>query len=1057
MSNWTLKQVAGHYRLSVSDIKVFLREHFATPGRTFSGGDCDINHEEFNAIHQAFETGELGSRRRRVQDVEDLPVADAGRPISSADLDPLAPVSVRSQDGQPRPRAGHPVFMHVEVLDDLERPDTPKPIKKNLTRRIQELMAHGRANKTKGVKGTNAGYLRIPLGGTSGQQYYLWLVNRGERIRQQDTAEFYAEFPENARILRAVRHHDDTDNPRVLSLGAAKEYLAVEPENVMLRPEADGLAMPLTDSQLKIVAGGPIRFIQGQPGAGKTSSLHEATRRLSGRMLYLTWSRALAEHAREWLSVYAPEGLDVEVWTFLDLVTRVDPQTSPRPRPPRSERIATLTQLLGPHRARLGAWSQGNDLHTDELYAELHAHLFGAALPVDFRGRPACRGAFMPGKDGYLQAREPTLGAAAAQAYEVCGKLSPAEVGSLFPELDDAFARAHALLEGRLVLAPELFAFDWVLVDEIQDLTLLEQWLVLDVAARAGVTRGVRPGLIVAGDEAQTVRATGFEWGPLHDLVRARFGERDKIESHELTTNLRAPHDLASFINHIRHELYASIDKRQRPRGRQDEPHTEATVGRILQAQSGGPEGIEAVVRSFAGQGDAALVYTGDVVPAAWAEAAQRHNTVVWTSEQAKGLEFRVVAVLDVPETVTRIRWLADQAERSSQYAELARAAIDRFLVAVSRSNEVLVLLASQWGAETQAIDGLIRGAEAEGFLGLVDHEMLADLLSLDAADSHAQIDQLLQQSERLQDAGELEGARRLAQNALGLLGRAGRPGAAGDEQRRRVRRRHGLLVALQALASGERASLEEARKTLRAAKQEVAADVVLAVAKLGEEPTELAAQQNLAKVVDRLDDLQAKEPMLVIPVLERLATHLEGVVGRGHAPRTAKGREALTGALDWLASAAPTARDRFATARRGLLIAMLHDLADGGTEALIREFATLRTRIEGHPDLARLDARHAEAKGDHADATSRWRALGELEGAMRCARRLGDLRAVAEVAEALGAADLDRIRWGVELLELLERRPTRALHEDDANVLRRAVEAALPGGQAKGRGKRSS
>lgn len=1040
----TLGELASFHGLSLSVLKGFLKENFSTPGRSFAGGDAGLTKAEVSAIEAAVANGELSQRRALSKEEIEAPPKELGRPISGADLERLPSVEARREVGEASGHASFSVFVHGDVVEVLDRPDSPKNVKKNLTRRIQELMAHGRANKMKGVKGHNAGYLRIPLGGTSGQQYYLWLLNRGEKVKRQDTREFYESFPPKSRLLRAVRHHDDTSKSQVLSIGDVGEYIPFDPKRVIGSPDSEGLSDPLTADQQRIsCSGAPIRFIQGQPGAGKTTSLQDVTRHLSGRLLYLTWSTALAERAREWMRLTSPEDLKIEVWTFHEFVSRLDPEVSTARGTPISERLIRLAEGLNNVGGQLGAWWQNGQLLAGELYAELHAHLFGTTLPVDFRGRTAAVDELMPREADYLALRQEQLGGDAAQQAYMAAKMLVREgrVGSLFPELKDAFARARELSAGHLQLDEKEFGFQWVLIDEVQDLTTLEQWLVVDVSARCGAARGVRPGLVIAGDEAQTVRPTAFDWGALNNLVQARFGAGTEIEKHELDTNLRAPHDLALFINRVRSRLYRTINKRQRPSGRKETQPTEATVSRLLQLEIQSDDPL-ALLRSFAAQPDAAVIYTGDVVPERWREAAQELDTVVWTSEQAKGLEFRVVAVIQAPECVKEIQRLSQEAQKTPLYAELARAAIDRFLVAVSRSNETLVLLSEDWDQEAHSVLSEFVEEDAEGFLGQVSLDGLVELLDLDAADAREQIDQLLTQSRRLQETGDLVAALRLARNAHGLLGTPGRPGAAGEEQRSRVRRQLGVLLAIRALGARDPAPLREAQKTLRLAKRSKAADALICLIHVVDgKVRELDVQRELAELVNGLEGLRDEEPSLVQPVLDLVADHLEH---HAEPPRTSMGREVLVHVLEWLATSAPGSRKRFGAARSELLIGILEGLADASTPALVREFTELRARVEEHERLAIIDARHAEATEQYMDAAQRWRALRDGASALRCVRRTGDLREVAAIASEFGSTEMEQIRWSVAVLDLFDRRPSGSMHEDDLRALRAAIEKKL-------------
>ena len=81
----------------------------------------------------------------------------------------------------------------------------------------------------------------------------------------------------------------------------------------------------------------------------------------------------------------------------------------------------------------------------------------------------------------------------------------------IFPELAAAATAIRRLRDDEL---PEGFAeFDRVVVDEVQDLTLLETAVVVELCLAIARRRGHAPWLLAAGDDGQTVRPSGFDWG----------------------------------------------------------------------------------------------------------------------------------------------------------------------------------------------------------------------------------------------------------------------------------------------------------------------------------------------------------------------------------------------------------------------------------------------------------------------------------------------------------------------------------------------------------------
>ena len=104
---------------------------------------------------------------------------------------------------------------------------------------------------------------------------------------------------------------------------------------------------------------------------------------------------------------------------------------------------------------------------------------------------------------------------AASALLKVAGRIEPDAFGRIFPELAAATAAIGRLRADEL---PEGFAdFDRIVVDEAQDLTL-QTAVVVELCLAIARRRGHAPWLLAAGDDGQTVRPSGFDWGPLNDL-----------------------------------------------------------------------------------------------------------------------------------------------------------------------------------------------------------------------------------------------------------------------------------------------------------------------------------------------------------------------------------------------------------------------------------------------------------------------------------------------------------------------------------------------------------
>ena len=94
----------------------------------------------------------------------------------------------------------------------------------------------------------------------------------------------------------------------------------------------------------------------------------------------------------------------------------------------------------------------------------------------------------------------------------------------IFLELAAATAAIVRLLDDEL---PEGFeGFDRIVVDEVQDLAVLETSVGRRAVPGGRAPVGTRAVAAVPGDDGQTVRPSGFDWGPLNDRPAGRTPRR---------------------------------------------------------------------------------------------------------------------------------------------------------------------------------------------------------------------------------------------------------------------------------------------------------------------------------------------------------------------------------------------------------------------------------------------------------------------------------------------------------------------------------------------------
>lgn len=226
-------------------------------------------------------------------------------------------------------------------------------------------------------------------------------------------------------------------------------------------------------------------------------------------------------------------------------------------------------------------------------------------------------------------------------------------------------------------------AYDFVVIDEVQDLTPLELASALKVAQSWSSTL---PNLFVAGDEGQVVRPTFFEFAELNDLL---YQDQYKPATTTLGSNLRSPKVIADCVTRVKvfHRLllpkYRPADQKHRP----STYETDALLGLYVFEHQ---DEVSTLLSELTQHPTVQLIdlfedpqMIRDTLGVD--EAMTRHFN---TAEDTKGLEFTSVCIVGAAHVIERL---------DKEYAQddpiAFRLNVNRLRVAISRAMEHLIFI----------------------------------------------------------------------------------------------------------------------------------------------------------------------------------------------------------------------------------------------------------------------------------------------------------------------------------------------------------------------------
>ncbi len=928
-------------------------------------------------------------------------------------------------------RPPHPVYCHEEFLTKLQS-HANQALAKRASLLMRNLAVNSSRLHFKPTHGANHGWRRSRLGGGGGSHFYAWWAPRmAPPLRG---AGGFEQAAEGAVFLRDIRHHDDHSPLPADSFES--HYLPVSvPE--MRRDEY--APAPWTQQQARFSSSRQaVRVLKGHPGTGKTTALLNAADETgASHVLYLTYSRDLANLARDYFDRFCSSRTRFSVLTFDTFVRRL--AGSDAAAVPIAEMRAKLRGDLIPFQRHMGPWSNS----AAALYDEMHAHLIGAAVP-------AAAGRFHPStipratdKD-YRTRRIRFIGEPAAMAVlDLASRLERSE-GSLasryFPELDLAWRAASRIVNNQGPLPSEFQDVGCICVDECQDLTPLEAFVTVALAnVRSSSRMRVLPALF-AGDEAQTVRPTDFEWGWMNDLLHSMLGAPSEFK---LSSNLRSPRTIALLVNHV-WDLYGRLDKRDRPGGKGYAEIEDDSTDQVLYCASPAGEELNALIESLSAREGLAIV-TYDEALLSTIPAALR--PAILSPRDVKGLDFHSVCLLNAGRQLEKIsREESAYAFAQSDIEGLRRRlAIDELRVGISRPSERLILVDVAPPADSvRATLEFLRRGGAAGVAPAVPSALLKELeeeqFSLEERVQRCQTDA----RQYLGVRPELAWSR--ANQAVALLGDPDNPNAVTDESLRRT--------AYETLAEicfclGNRAT----HLPPELGRPDLFGEAIRASARAGLRVSSLIS--DIGRSV-RAGDPQ--ERLTAIGAIAQEFAHLgeliPGWLLTEISPRTASWLQELESAL-------PAGNNPLTLAR--ILPPFYRALrlpdAEARTKKLLDKSVRFLVKSKRHMDALEilrslesrqpeLEAECLEAVGEYKEAGDLYRAAGKLGEALSCYRSAPDFESAAELIRDLpGHPAAASYQWLIQLRTVLAGRPenfSKVMTAPEKKVLEELLEQGL-------------
>jgi tetratricopeptide (TPR) repeat protein len=547
----------------------------------------------------------------------------------------------------------------------------------------------------------------------------------------------------------------------------------------------------------------------------------------------------------------------------------------------------------------------------------------------------------------------------------------------------------------------------------------VEAFAIIQLAARVSRGKRVPAPLLLAGDEAQTIRPTDFEWAWLSDLLHFQVGTPS---DYKLAANLRSPRRIAEMVNSV-WDLYDHIQKQDRPSGASSAQIDDDDTDQILYCTAApGPE-LDALLTSLSMREGLAMINLHETalnnIPAAVRPS-------VLTVAEAKGLDFHSVCVLDAGRLLDRILHHEWRLRNDSELESLEkRLAIDQLRVALSRPTERLlwVDISPSDKIVRQSISFLNGGPSGSGISSSVPSALLK-ALEEEELDPEERVLRCQSDARQFLDLKpDLAWSR--AQQAVTLLGRPGSPAAITDPAARdaawltlaEVCFVLGLRNARLAPELGRPDLFHEAAKAASNARRYGLGSLLALIGRMHG----AAVESRLNLLLDLAHLLpqhrEEIEPWLAVELESRSKAwveELESALSSGHNASV-------------LIPALPAFYEALGLPDQTARIARLRQR---GIQLLIRDkqFATALSALRALPERqADLEAVCLEGLGDYGAAAACHRAAGNLKEALKCYRTIPDFPAALALIREIGQHPAaESLEWIARLQQVASERPEK-------------------------------